>query len=144
MPSRLVGTWHLVSWVHRLPDGKTFEPLGAGAKGLLVYTKDGYMTAQLMAAGRKLFRSTGLFSGSEAERAAAAGTYLAYCGPYRVEKDRVFHSVEMSLFPNWVGTEQERLFRLDGDRLTLSTPPFFSKGKGPQTAELVWKRIGAA
>lgn len=140
----LVGTWKLVTWTHTLPDGSIFEPMGKGSEGLLVYTPELFMSAQLMGPRRKKFRSPGLFSGTDEEKALASGSYVAYAGTYRVEHARVFHMVTLSLFPNWVGTEQERHFEIDGDRLTLSTPPFTSKGKGPQVAHLVWERITAA
>ena len=48
-------------------------------------------------------------------------TALAYCGRYRVDGDCVVHTVEMSMYPNWVGTEQRRAYRFDGDRIVLRT-----------------------
>jgi hypothetical protein len=50
----------------------------------------------------------------------------------------VIHEVDLSLFPNWVGTSQVRAVALSGT-LTLSTRPFTVGGE-VQTAHLVWER----
>jgi Lipocalin-like domain len=47
--------------------------------------------------------------------------------------DTVLHHVELSLFPNWVGVTQERLVKISGDQLTLSTRPLLLQGR-QQTA----------
>jgi len=47
-------------------------------------------------------------------RVAAADSYIAYFGRYEVKQDRVTPHLEASLFPNWVGTDQERFYRFDG------------------------------
>ncbi|MBJ9925962.1 lipocalin-like domain-containing protein, partial [Burkholderia cenocepacia] len=49
---QLVGAWRLVSYEIRPRDGGTVTyPLGRDARGWILYTPDGYMSAQLMAAG---------------------------------------------------------------------------------------------
>jgi hypothetical protein len=48
--------------------------------------------------------------------------------------------VELSLFPNWVGVTQERLVKISGDQLTLSTRPLLLQGR-QQTAHLLWERV---
>jgi hypothetical protein len=40
--------------------------------------------------------------------------FVAYGGRYSFSGDRVIHHVEMSLFPNWVGSDQERTVSLTG------------------------------
>jgi hypothetical protein len=41
------------------------------------------------------------------------------------EQERVvIHRLQMSWFPNWVGTQQKRFFEFAGDRLTLKTPVY--------------------
>jgi hypothetical protein len=44
---------------------------------------------------------------------------VAYAGGYSFDGDRVVHHVELSLFPDWVGSDQERSVKLAGARLTL-------------------------
>jgi hypothetical protein len=40
--------------------------------------------------------------------------FVAYAGRYSFHGDRVVHHVELSLFPNWVGSDQERWVELAG------------------------------
>ncbi len=138
--SRFLGTWKLISCEHRLENGTITYPMGDNPVGVLIYTPDGYMSGTLMNANRPRFRTTDLFEGSDSERAQAARTYVHYTGPFEVWEDRVIHHVEASLFPNWVGTRQQRFYQFSGDTLELSTNPFVSEG-GRQTAHLLWKRV---
>src|SRR5829696_4006615 len=78
--------------------------------------------------------------GADAEIAAAARDYFAYCGTYEFHDDTVVHRVEVSLIPNWMGGEQVRHVVLDGDTITLSTPPGPIGGR-QQAASLVWQRV---
>jgi hypothetical protein len=57
------------------------------------------------------------------ERARAALGVVSYFGRYRVAGDTVLHTIEAALNPNLVGTTQARHVTLEGDDLTLSSPP---------------------
>jgi hypothetical protein len=138
-PNPLIGTWKLVSWENRTLDGQVSYPFGKDAAGYIIYTNDGYMFVSIMRAKREPFASGDLLGGSLEEKANAAETYLSYGGRYEYQGDAVIHHVELSLFPNWVGGEQERLVELSGTRLILSTAPFLLGGK-QQTAHLIWER----
>jgi len=133
----LVGTWALVEWVVRRGE-RAVHPFGPDATGHLLYGADGHMSAALAAPGRVPFASGDPLGGTDAERAAAAATYLAYGGTWSVEGGRVVHRVRTSLYPNWVGTEQVRRARLEGEELVLSTPV----GRAGE-AVLRWRRAGA-
>ena len=136
----LVGTWRLVSWENRsVGDGEVSHPLGKDAVGYIMYGRDGYMSVAIMRPDRARFAAGDLLGGSAEERARAAETYVSYCGRYEFRGDTVVHRVELSLFPNWVGIEQERLVEVEGDRLTLSTRPILLGG-GQRTAHLIWER----
>jgi hypothetical protein len=62
---------------------------------------------------------------------------MAYCGRHEVRGDQVVHHIEQSLFPNWLGTNQQRFIKLDGNRLTLTTDPAVTKQ--PFVARTVWE-----
>jgi Lipocalin-like domain len=62
---------------------------------------------------------------------------------YSFHGNHAVHHVELSLFPNWVGSDQERWVELVGDRLTLSASPLLVAGK-QQVPRLVWGRIGSS
>lgn len=136
----LIGTWRLVSWENRDADGQISHPLGEDAVGYIMYSPDGYMSVAIMRRDRTKFAAGDLLSGSEAEKAHAAGTYVSYCGRYEFRGETVVHQAELSLFPNWVGVEQERLVEVTGNRMTLSTRPILLGGK-QRTAHLIWERV---
>lgn len=136
----LIGTWRLVSWENQsVDDGQVSYPLGKGAVGYIMYNPDGYMFVAIMDPNRPKFVAGDLLSGSQQEKAQAAGTYVSYCGRYEFLGDTVVHHVELSLFPNWAGVEQERLVEVTGNRLTLSTRPMLLGGI-QQSAHLIWER----
>jgi hypothetical protein len=66
--------------------------------------------------------------------------FVAYAGYYSFHGDRVVHHVELSLFPNWVGSDQERWVELAKDLLILSASPLLLAGK-QQVPRLVWERV---
>src|ERR671920_990307 len=125
----LIGIWRLISWENRSLDGQKISyPLGKDAVGYIMYNEDGYMFVAIMRPNRVKFAAGDLLGGSAEEQAQAAGTYVSYCGRYEFRGDTVIHHVDVSLFPNWVGVEQERLVELRGNRLTLSTRPILLGG----------------
>ena len=136
----LVVTWRLISWENRSVDGQISYPLGEDVVGYIMYGPDGYMFVAIMNPDRPRFAAADLLSGSPEERAQAAGSYVSYCGRYEFRGDTVIHHVELSLFPNWVGVEQERLVEVRGNRLMLSTRPILLGGM-QRTAHLIWERV---
>ncbi|MGW0024634.1 lipocalin-like domain-containing protein [Rhodococcus sp. O3] len=139
---RIVGAWELVEYSTTSDDGKVDHPLGADARGLIVYSADGFMSAQIMRPGRTPYRSRNVHSGETSERGEAAGGYLAYSGPYHVDEDNaaVWHEMAVSLYPNWIGDNQKRDVRFDGDLMTLSSDPLVFRTVTLFPA-LVWRRV---
>lgn len=43
--------------------------------------------------------------------------FIAYCGRYEENEENatVTHTVEVALFPNWIGVNQVRMVEFDGD-----------------------------
>jgi Lipocalin-like domain len=138
----LIGTWKLVSFEVRSEDGSVTFPWGSDVTGQVIYGPDGYMSGCLMPANRPSFASADVMGGSAAEFEAAMKSYIGYAGPYSLERDRVIHHANVSLFPNWTGTDIERFYEVDGNRLTLSTPPSVFGGY-KVTAALVWEKLPA-
>ena len=134
----LVGAWRLVSVETRDENG---ELVRRGERtGYLLYSLDGYMSVAFMKEGRPNFKSGDIRGGSAEEKIAAVNGYVSYAGRYTVQDDTVVHNIEVSLFPNWVGVSQERVFSFEGSRLTLSTPLMLVGGKQLST-HLVWERV---
>ena len=136
---QIAGTWRLVNYEARGIDGSINYPLGRDAVGYLIYTDDGFMSVAMMAAGRQSYAKDDLLGGSNAERLAAADGVFSYCGLYGMEDDSILHHVEVASFPNRVGTSQRRFFRLDGDRLFLTTPPMLISGR-EMVGHILWER----
>jgi len=135
-----VGTWRLISWETTSADGSISYPFGRQAIGLIIYTDDGYMSVAIMYPDRERFAAGDLLGGSGEEKERAAESYVSYCGRYEFRHDSVIHHVELSLFPNWSGEDQERRVELSGNRLTLEAPPLLINGI-EQRARLVWERL---
>jgi Lipocalin-like domain len=136
----LVGAWRLVSWENRAADGQVTRPMGIDVLGYLLYTADGRFSVLISRADRPTFAAGDLLAGTTEEQARAVEGFVAYGGRYSFQGDRVIHHVELSLFPNWVGSDQQRWVELAGDRLTLSASPLLLAGK-QQVPRLVWERV---
>ncbi len=136
----LVGTWKLVSFELRLEDGTIKHPWGKELTGQVMYGLDGYMAGSFMKKGRPVFGAPDVMAGTPQEFEAAMKSYVGYAGPYTIHGNRVIHHANVSLFPNWTGSDIERFFDIDGNKLTLSTPPLVFGGV-PATAALVWEKL---
>lgn len=144
---RLIGAWSLVSYEERPVDGSpSFYPMGETPKGIIMYTPDGFMSAQLSKPDRKPFASGDWFVASDAEFKDEATSYIAYTGPFHVDeaKQHLTHSMFISLFPNWIGQTQPRVVRIEGDRLFLSSASPISSGGKTVVSYLQWQRADAS
>jgi lipocalin-like protein len=139
-PGALIGAWRLVSWENQAADGQVSYPMGPDPIGYVIYAADGRFSIIISRRGRAGFAAGDLLSGTTEEKARAMEGFVAYAGRYSFHGDRVIHHVELSLFPNWVGTDQERWVELAGDRLILSASPLLLAGK-QQLPRLVWQRV---
>jgi hypothetical protein len=139
----LVGTWLLRSWTAEGDDGSVLQPMGDHPEGILVYASDGTMITTIGEPDRSPIDGGDMLAGPLDQRLAALSSFIAYAGTYRVDGDDVVHAVTMSLFPNWIGTEQRRHVELAADRrtLTLSADPFVLRGRR-SAQRLAWERAG--
>lgn len=124
----IIGAWELTSYRCEPveADDVTIYPMTQDAEGIIMYTPDGYMSAQLMIPGVPKFADGDLSGGTIEELSAAGKSYLAYSGPYTVSEDAsgrpvLKHTMEVSSFPNWLNNTQVRTTDMKGNKLTLST-----------------------
>ncbi len=114
--TQLQGVWRLVSYdVEVQTTGTKFPPMGTNPKGYVIFTPGSYVSFVLTAGERKPAKTNG-------EKAGLLDTLIAYTGTYRVEGDRWITSVDVAWNPAWVGTEQSRSFKVEGDLLQVLTP----------------------
>lgn len=138
----LLGAWQLVSYTAHGADGEVIHPLGRTPYGLIIYTPEGYMSAQLGRGDRLPLSTPRLEEATPDELAGAAAAYVAYGGPFEVvDRHTVEHHVTTSLFPNWIGRTQVRTVQFAGSflRLGVSTPTRIWGAE--RTAELTWNRL---
>jgi hypothetical protein len=118
----VLGAWELVSFVARdAGTGEDRHPLGTGPAGLILYTADGHMSAQL----------------AESDM----GGYISYGGRFSVneETSTLHHDVTISMMPELLAQPQFRHARVDGDLLTLSATRTDDTGATTHSS-LQWKR----
>ena len=129
--SLLIGTWGLVSYavypVSSMGDeSKAISPYGPNATGFITYTAQGYVSMHFCNPGQAHHKSGMPTNSTDAELAESARRYLAYAGPFDLitngkGEQVVVHRPEVSLYPNWLGSAQRRLVKMDdeGEMLTL-------------------------
>ncbi|HEU4430072.1 MAG TPA: lipocalin-like domain-containing protein [Myxococcota bacterium] len=133
----LCGSWKLVSFELRLPNGEVSYPFGRAPRGYVFYNEQGFMSAAFMGADRVKPQSADL---ADTSKTVNYDQFNAYCGRFEVKGERVIHHVEVASLPQWCGIDQERVFKIDGTRLILETPPLTINAQAP-TAYLIWERV---
>lgn len=145
---RLIGSWRLVYFRIDFDDASIAPafPLGEDADGLIVYTREGFMSGQMMARGRRKFsvpRKSAFekYAGATDEIVEAFNGYVAYFCRFELDPAQrmLRHHVICSLWPDWEGVTQTRYYALSGDELILRSPKLSLEGRGAQN-ELLWRR----
>jgi hypothetical protein len=114
--SPLVGLWRLVSFEREYQGtGDREYPMGATPTGYILFQPEGRMWVVITGAWRKA-------PTTDQDRVGLFNSLVAYTGPYRVDGDTWITTVEVSMNPAWVGTEQARTFQISSDRLQETSP----------------------
>ena len=138
--SQLVGVWELVSYVDEQDGRENRYPLGAKPEGFLIYTPDGFVSAQLMKPGRAMFRSHDWLGGTAEEYQESGRGYIAYCGRYEVDEEKrtVAHIPSVALLPNLIGGRHLRSVTLCEGKLTLCAM------EASTISRLEWRKVGGS
>ena len=134
----LLGTWKLKSYVVTAATGARATPYGENPTGYLSYSADGRMQVIGAASGRTVQAGP---SPAEIERVALYDTMFAYAGTYSVEAGKVTHHVDISWNETWTGTDQIRLFEVNGNHLTLTTRFADPASDTEASYALVWEKV---
>ncbi|EME42083.1 hypothetical protein DOTSEDRAFT_72999 [Dothistroma septosporum NZE10] len=149
LKDKLVGAWKLESYIayptpKSLVQRPTF-PMTKNVTGFIMYTPDGYMSAQMLIPGQQSFKRG---EGEEPQWAEASKRCFAYCGPYYISNEGpgreeiLRHTFQCCSLPGWIGDIQIRTHRFeeDGQVLVLgSEEPTEVKGD-KRIPVLKWRR----
>lgn len=129
-PSALTGTWRLIAYEDRSNKGDVRFPYGEHPKGILIFDATGHMSIQIMKVPHPAPASGEDEKATPEEKVALFDAYTAYFGTYKVDAARgvVITHVEGDLAHVFIGSDQERAFKLNGDRLEL-IPDWEADGK---------------
>jgi hypothetical protein len=140
----LKGTWKLDSFTGTDEEGVTTDIMGAGATGFICYSSDGWVSVQIAKADRPRYDIPDTEGGSVEQTLAAARSLFAYAGPFEVDEENgiVYHNLQFSLIPNWIGSKQKRYITKESDTvLVLSADPVRMGPEGKkQKSRLRWIR----
>ncbi len=141
LAERIVGSYRLISAEGQSSDGKVTQDWGPKPLGRLMMDAGGRMSIHLLNPSRRLFGSGDFLRPTPEELEEAFVGYFGYFGSYTLEENAgvlTFH-VEGAAYPNYIGTKQQRFFTVEGDRLTLRTPPERAGG-ADITYVVIWER----
>lgn len=113
---QVIGFWKLVSYVVEIQTTGQIEPvMGQHPTGYVNFSPEGRVMFILTGEGRRPAKTA-------EERGDLLSTLVAYTGTYWIEGDRWITKVDVAWNPEWVGTEQARHFKIEGNRLQVLTP----------------------
>jgi hypothetical protein len=110
---QLIGAWRL-AWVEELSSDRKLHKVDRG--GILLYTRDGRMSVQIMARAPEAARPAGPVT-------YELGGYEAYYGRYDVNQraHTVTHHVEGALVRALIGSDLTRVYQFSGKQLILKS-----------------------
>lgn len=140
--SRLLGVWSLTEAV-TVKETETVPWFGRQPpiNGNLIYTDGGWMSVQITGAVPGTIARADFLKLPAADRVVWLDAYFAYYGTFVIDEVAhvVTHHVVNSLLPYDTATVLKRNIVVDGDMLTLLTPPR-DDGGGKTFNRLVWRK----
>lgn len=119
---RLIGTWRLEAYVAYPTPTCRFQrptfPMTKNVTGLIMYTPDGYMSAQMLIPGQMSFKRG---EGEEPQWAEAGKRSFSYAGPYYISDEGIGrgeilrHTFQICNLPGWLGDIQVRTWKFEED-----------------------------
>jgi hypothetical protein len=141
----LKGTWKLDSFTGTDEEGVTIDMMGPGATGFISYSDDGWMSVQIAGADRPRYDIPDVAGGTDEQTLAAARSLFAYAGAFEVDEENgvVYHNLQFSLIPNWIGSKQKRYITKENEKtLVLSADPVrMGPGGKKRKSRLCWTRF---
>jgi len=131
MHDRVFGTWRLVS-LRRFRDGEfDRDTMGTDAEGRIIYDPSGHMCAFLVSQDYKAGKVEQNWD-----------TFMSYSGVWKLEDDKVTHSLDFASIPAMIGTDLVRYVEwVDEDTIKLKTAAHKNRAGQDSHDELVWSRV---
>ena len=141
----LKGTWKLESFIGVDEEGEVIDIMGEGATGFICYSDDGWVSVQIAGKDRLRYDIPDVLGGTDEQTLSCARGLFAYAGEFEVDEEGaiVYHNLEFSLIPNWIGSAQKRyITKEDENTLILSAEPVrFGPGGKKRKTQLRWKKV---
>jgi len=121
--SALIGTWQVRSYCDEDSAGAVTHPMGPRPTGYFIYTATGQLSIHAMRTP-----PAGPVAGDSVRLGTLAELrpyYFSYFGTYTITSDStVIHHVEGGTFPEYIGTDQRRAYRISRDTLHIGGQAF--------------------
>lgn len=151
-----IGAWTLQDYqITNLETGAQSYPFGENASGHIIYTAEGVMSATLLNPNRTLHTTDrvtrlnfktkldaqGLSNLTDEENLVvltyleAAYGYVGYTGTFEADDNKVYHHVQNSFYPNFIGMSINRDYHFEDNLLHLT-----AEGGGLRD-QLIWRRV---
>jgi hypothetical protein len=112
--TKIIGLWRLVSFELEFQSGEREQVLGKNPVGYAMNTPEGRVWVVFTGEGREAAKT-------DQERADLFKSLIAFTGTYRIEGDKLIFKPDVCWNPAWIGTEQVRHFRFEGDDRFIET-----------------------
>jgi hypothetical protein len=137
----LVGSWRLVRYADTPDGGEPIQAFGKEPIGLFIFTADGHVSISFM-------RNPPDFKSPTTDQdpdTCIPAWYCAYFGTYTVsyEKGVWITHVMGGNIPTYLGTDQPRTFKLEGDTLTISEA-YTADGKVFRAERVLRREVAAS
>ncbi|MCP2728617.1 lipocalin-like domain-containing protein [Limnofasciculus baicalensis] len=143
--NQFVGTWRLIGTKIEDSQGRKSELFGPGATGQIIYSEQGYMSANCTLPNPPdLVTVCETFAGKLSPEQITSLSLpklknFSYAGKYEIEADTVIHHGEFHSEPIYSGL-LPRLFEFTGNQLILSQYFPFTPGSDAKM-HLIWERV---
>lgn len=127
LKEQIVGTWRLTSFYSE-ENGVKRDTFGDKPVGMLMIDGSGNIMTMQSRTGIPKFAIGNRTKGTDAENRAVLEAIIAGFGSYTVEGDTVTISWISSSYPNRIGTQEKRTYKITGDNLMVTNPGGSSGG----------------
>ncbi|MEZ5499575.1 MAG: lipocalin-like domain-containing protein [Steroidobacteraceae bacterium] len=137
--ARIIGAWLLEDWqILTAEEAPTTRPFGDEPLGLLLYSADGWMSAQINSRSRSAWSHGSARRATAESKLPALDECMCYSGRWWLEGSTIVHSIRQSLNPVLIGSRQVRQPQFDGDRMRLTA--LEEIGGRSRKHEILWVR----